>query len=117
MTFPESDSKWQRDGDATGLRRFFSKRMLIMLAVILGLLTLVFGFIIGKQMFVSHMMATMVQVTTVATTHAKPTPWQSELKAVGTMHAIDGADLSAEVAGIVTRIGFEPARTSRKARC
>ena len=51
-------------------------------------------------------MKNMVQTTTVATTQARPTVWQTQLRAVGSMHAVEGADLASEVAGLVTRIGF-----------
>lgn len=106
MTFPNTDSNSQRG--QTGFRRHFTKRMRIMLAITLGVLVLVFGYIIGMRMVVSHYMATMKQVTVVATTHAAPTTWQTQLKAVGTLHAIDGADLSSELAGIVAKVAFQP---------
>jgi membrane fusion protein (multidrug efflux system) len=114
MTTPQDDSRWQRASDAAqrvlpgSAGRFFSKRMIIMLAITLGILVLVFGYLIGMRMFVSNYLANMKTITTVSTTHAKPTPWQTQLTAVGTLHAIDGADLSSEVAGIVTKIGFAP---------
>jgi membrane fusion protein (multidrug efflux system) len=88
--------------------------MIIMLSIVLGLLVLVFGYIIGMQMIVAGFMANMKQVTTVATTHAQPTVWQSQLKAVGTLHAIEGADLSSELAGIVTKVNFEPGQDIKK---
>ena len=105
MTYSENNSKWQRASDAvhnSPVGRFLTRRMIIMLAITLGLLVLIFGFLIGKSLVVAHYMANMKQVTTVATTHARPTPWQTQLTAVGTLHAIDGADLSSELAGIVT---------------
>lgn len=43
---------------------------------------------------------------TVATTVAVRTPWQTHLDAVGNLRAVQGADLSPEVAGIVERIDF-----------
>lgn len=114
MTISQNDSRWQRASDAaqqvlpSSVGRFFSKRMIVMLAIMLGILVLVFGYLIGMRMVVSHYMASMKQITTVSTTHARPTLWQTQLAAVGTLHAIDGADLSSEVVGIVTKIGFTP---------
>jgi membrane fusion protein (multidrug efflux system) len=90
----------------SGLGRFMTRRMIIMLAVTLGLLVLVFGYLIGMRMVVAHYMSTMKQITTISTTHAKPTLWQSRLSAVGSLHAIEGADLSFEVTGIVTKTAF-----------
>lgn len=114
MATQKDDSRWQRASDTAqqvlpaSVGRFFSKRMIIMLAIMLGILVLVFGYLIGMRMVVAHYMANMKQITTVSTTHARPTLWQTQLTAVGTLHAIDGADLSSEVAGIVTKIGFTP---------
>ena len=114
MTIQQNDSRWQRASDAAqqvlprSVGRFFSKRMIIMLAITLGILVLVFGYLIGMRMVVSHYMASMKTITTVSTTHARPTSWQTQLTAVGTLHAIDGADLSSEVVGIVTKFGFMP---------
>lgn len=85
---------------------FLTRRMIIMLAVTLGLLVLVFGYLIGMRLIVSHIMSSTKQIVTISTTHAKPTQWQSQLSAVGSLHAIEGADLSFEVTGIVTKTGF-----------
>jgi membrane fusion protein, multidrug efflux system len=117
MTFSENNSKWQRASEAahnSPLGRFLTRRMIMMLAITLGLLALIFAFLIGKSLVVANIMANMKTITTVSTTHAKPTPWQTQLKAVGTLHAIDGADLSSELAGIVTKIGFEPGQDVKK---
>lgn len=120
MNLQNDNSRWQRASDAAqrampgSVGRFFTKRMIIMLSITLGLLVLIFGYIIGMRMIVSNFMANMKQVTSVATTHARPTVWQTQLKAVGTLHAIEGADLSSELAGIVTRINFEPGQDVKK---
>jgi membrane fusion protein (multidrug efflux system) len=120
MTQQNDNSRWQRASDAAqrampgSAGRFLTKRMIIMLSITLGLLVLVFGYIIGMRLIVSNFMANMKQVTTVATTHAQPTVWQGQLKAVGTLHAIEGADLSSELAGIVTAINFQPGQDVKK---
>lgn len=120
MNLQNDNSRWQRASDAAqrampgSVGRFLTKRMIIMLAITLGLLVLVFGYLIGMRMFVANYMANMKQVTAVATTHARPTVWQSQLKAVGTLHSIDGADLSSELAGTVTRINFQPGQDVKK---
>jgi membrane fusion protein, multidrug efflux system len=120
MNLQNDNSRWQRASDAAqrvmpgSVGRFFTKRMIVMLSITFGILVLVFGYIIGMQIIVSHVMANMKQVTAVATTHAQPTVWQSQLKAVGTLHAIDGADLSSELAGVVTRVNFEPGQDVKK---
>ena len=85
---------------------FFTKRMIVMLICVFAVLLLVFGFIIGKGLIVSAYMKNMVQTTTVATTQARPTVWQTRLREPGSMHAVEGADLASEAAGLVTGIGF-----------
>ena len=93
---------------------FFSKRMIVMLICVFVVLLLVFGFIVGKGLVVSAYMKNMVQTATVATTQARPTEWQTRLPAVGSLHAVEGADLASEVAGLVTRIGFAAGQDVRK---
>ena len=93
---------------------FFTKRMIVMLISVFAVLFLVFGFIIGKGLIISAYMKNMVQTTTVATTQARPTVWQTRLRAVGSLHAVEGADLASEVAGLVTGIGFVAGQDVRK---
>jgi membrane fusion protein (multidrug efflux system) len=47
---------------------------------------------------------------TVSTIVAKYQPWQATLEAVGSLRAVRGADLAAEVPGIVDWIGFDSGR-------
>jgi membrane fusion protein (multidrug efflux system) len=45
-------------------------------------------------------------VAAVSTVRAEQTLWQTQLRSVGTLHAVEGADLASEISGLVTRIGF-----------
>lgn len=101
-------------GETPPPRRFFTKRMFVMLAIVAAVLVVVFGIIIGKQIMVARYMSSMVQTVTVSTTQAQTTMWQTQLQAVGSLHAVEGADLAAEVSGLVTRIGFRPGQDVRK---
>src|SRR5581483_9271679 len=47
------------------------------------------------------------QPQTVSTTLASVQDWQPELRSVATLRALNGADLSSQVAGIVSAIHFE----------
>ena len=96
------------------VRHFFTKRMIVMLICVFAVLFLVFGFIIGKGLVISAYMKNMVQTTTVATTQARPTEWQTLLREPGSLHAVEGVDLASEVAGLVTRIGFAAGQDVRK---
>lgn len=96
------------------LARFLTKRMIVMLIVALGILGLIFGFILFKGMMVSNYMKAMVQTTSVSTTIAEQSVWQTELSAVGSLHAVQGADLAPVGAGVVSEIHFTAGQDVKK---
>jgi membrane fusion protein (multidrug efflux system) len=49
-------------------------------------------------------------VATVSTIVAHASAWQNTLEAVGTVRAVRGADLAAEIAGVVDSVGFQSGR-------
>ncbi len=84
------------------------KRMLIMLVAVAVILGGVFGFKVVVGMKIKEFMAGMGnQPQTVATTTATKTEWQDRIEAVGSLRAVQGADLSLEVAGVVEEINFQ----------
>jgi membrane fusion protein, multidrug efflux system len=88
------------------------KRMLIMLLLVGVVLGGVFGFIRFKnQMIKKFITAGGVPVQTVSTTVATRSEWSEGLQAVGTVRAVQGIDVSAEVAGMVGRIYFHQGDT------
>lgn len=95
-----------RRGLPPGASRLLTKRMVIMLASVATVLVLIFGFIIGKGLLISNVMKSMVQTSTVSTVTAGSAVWQTELNAVGSLHAVQGADLAAVGSGVVTKINF-----------
>jgi len=83
------------------------KRMIIMLVAVGAVLGLVFGFQAFKGAMVGKAMAGMaVAPVTVATVTASAQDWQPEAKTVGSLRAINGADLSLDIAGVVDQIHF-----------
>ncbi len=85
-----------------------TKRMIIML-VLVGV---VFGGIFGYQaykgiMMKKHMAAMGMPPQTVSTIAAVEQVWQPVLEAVGSLSAVRGADLSTDVAGIVSTVRFK----------
>jgi membrane fusion protein, multidrug efflux system len=85
-----------------------TKRMIIML-VLVGL---VFGGIFGFEAFRSYMMHKYMSKAgappmTVSTMVAGKQLWQPTIEAVGSLSAVLGADLSTQVAGIVSSIRFK----------
>lgn len=85
-----------------------TKRMLIML-ILTGV---VFGAVFGMKWFGTKMMNEYVNnmptpPVTVSATTVKAMTWPNELTPIGTLIAVNGADVTSEVGGIVTRIHFE----------
>jgi membrane fusion protein (multidrug efflux system) len=118
----ERTGTWaERAGDAVRANlpseatRYFTPRMKAMLAIVGTVLVLVFGYIIGAPIVKYLLMpkSAFIQVQTVSTVNAQETLWQGQLPSVGTLHAVEGADLASEIAGLVTRIGFRPGEDVR----
>jgi membrane fusion protein (multidrug efflux system) len=91
------------------------KRMIIMLIVI----GLILGGIFGFQAFKSRMIAAYLAnlkspPQTVSTITAATSPWQTTLQSIGSFNAVEGANLSAQVPGIVQTIGFQDGQDVKK---
>ena len=81
------------------------KRMTIMLVVV----GLVFAAIVGYQMFVASMMKKYLASNahppaTVTAIEVGKSLWQPQFSAVGNLRAVQGVDISSEIAGMVKRI-------------
>jgi len=87
------------------------KRMLIMLVLVAVVLGGIFGFknfVNGKiKEFMTGPAGPGHQAQTVSTAKAVPTDWQSRIEAVGSLRAVNGADLSIELAGVVEKLNFQ----------
>ena len=85
-----------------------TKRMLLMLMAVILVLGGVFGFKIFQGIMIKKYFATMgTPAQTVATAKAEMQSWQPKQEAVGSVRAVNGADLSSESAGIVESVNFE----------
>ena len=88
--------------------RGYTLRMIVMLVIVGVILGGVFGWGFVRSIFIAKFLASFGnQVQTVATTTAQPSPWQPALSAVGSLTAVNGAELSSEASGIVDTIHFE----------
>jgi membrane fusion protein (multidrug efflux system) len=84
------------------------KRLVLMLVIVGVVFFLIFGFGAFRNIMIGKFLATLpFQPQTVATIKAPSTAWQPSMNAVGSLVAINGADISAEVAGIVDTIKFQ----------
>jgi membrane fusion protein (multidrug efflux system) len=84
------------------------KRMIIMLVGVGIVLGGFFGFQVFKAHIIAQVMAGMANPPqTVSTVTAGLQDWQPQVEAVGSLRAVNGADLSLEVSGIVGQISFK----------
>lgn len=91
------------------------KRMIIMLVLTGLVLAAIFGFQAFKSVMIAKFMATLSNPPqTISTTTASSQEWRSQLEAVGSIRAVNGANLSAQVAGIVSAVHFESGADAKK---
>jgi membrane fusion protein (multidrug efflux system) len=85
-----------------------TKRMIIMLIAVGVVFGGVFGFQIFKNTMIKKFMSAMPQPPqTVSTVTAAIQEWQLQIEAVGSLRAVNGADLAFEVSGIVKELHFK----------
>jgi len=89
-------------------------RMLIMLVAV----GVVFGGIFGYQTFKARMMkkymsSGQMPPVTVSALKAASEDWQPQLKAVGSLRAVRGVDVTCEIAGLVRSVAFQIGRRGR----
>ena len=80
-----------------------AKRMIVMIVAVVALIALIAGI---KVLSIMRMIAGSKPPPPAVVSTAKATyqEWQPELRAVGTLRAVRGADLALDVAGLVTRV-------------
>lgn len=84
-----------------------ARRMTLMLLAAGLVLFLIFGFEAFRTVMINRFMATLSNPPqTVSTVEATTADWQPELNAVGSLRAVNGADLSLEVSGVVASLNF-----------
>ena len=90
-----------------------TKRMLIMLAAVIVFIALVGGF---KFMQIKKAMsqAWTAPPEAVTTVVAKSEPWNTTLNAIGTVEAVQGVTVSADLPGVVSEIDFASGRAVNK---
>ncbi|WP_316233017.1 efflux RND transporter periplasmic adaptor subunit [Bradyrhizobium sp. SZCCHNPS2010] len=88
------------------------KRMTIMLAVMGLLFGGLYGFQVFKGVMIKKAIGAMANPPqTVSTVVAETAPWQSSLTAIGSLRAVNGADLALQASGIVQNIQFNSGDT------
>lgn len=104
-----------KDGEKPKQGRKVAKRMTIMLLVVVVIAALLIGWGVLRAYFIGKfLVAYKNQVQTVATMVAPEMPWQSRIQSVGTLTAINGTSLSAQVSGIIATISFHSGEDVKK---
>ncbi len=84
-------------------------RMLIMLGIVGLILVLVFGFKVFKGMMIKQYISAQFSAPiSVSTIKASNQEWPSVLTATGSVRAVQGVDVTTEVAGLVRDVFFVP---------
>lgn len=102
---------------AQGIGRYMTRRMWWMLISAAIVFLLLFAYlVILPWLFMNVFMSKsdFIQAQAVSAVHPAQSAWKNQTSAVGTLHAVEGADMAAEVAGIVTAIGFKPGDDVKK---
>jgi len=97
---------------APGERLVERRRMIVPMLIIVAVVAIVLGALSGLQHFGAQMGKKMMAAAasapqSVSTVKAAVTEWQSLIHATGTFRAVRGADLAAQVDGIVEQIDFD----------
>jgi membrane fusion protein (multidrug efflux system) len=87
-----------------------TKRMVIMLVFLTLLFGSIFGFKFLKVLFMNRPPQPAVTVSAISVHFQE---WQPKLRAVGTLRAIDGVDITTEVAGMIQDIRFDSGKPSK----
>jgi membrane fusion protein (multidrug efflux system) len=88
------------------------RSMVVPLIVVVALVALAVGGVFAWQAFIGSFMkkfmaAAATAPQTVSTVTATRTDWQAQVRAIGSLRAVRGADLSAQAAGVVDAIDFD----------
>jgi membrane fusion protein, multidrug efflux system len=88
------------------------RSMILAFVIMVALVALVVGGVFGWQAVVGSflkkfMAAAATAPQTVSTVTAGSSDWQAQVRAIGSLRAVKGADLSPQAAGVVDEIAFE----------
>jgi membrane fusion protein (multidrug efflux system) len=88
------------------------RRMAVALIVVVVLVALLVGGVFGWQAFTGSFFKKFMEQAaaapqTVSTVTAAKSSWQSQVRAIGSLRAVRGADLSAQASGVVDSIEFD----------
>ena len=83
-----------------------TKRMVIMLVIVAALFGGLFGFKLFQASMMKKYMSFQMPPATVTALKAEYQPWQPQVKAVGSLRAVRGVDVSSEISGLVRSVHY-----------
>jgi membrane fusion protein, multidrug efflux system len=90
-------------------------RILVLLVVLAVIFGGVFAFIQYKNQMIGKFLASRAHpVIAVTAERVKAETWQGEVPAIGTLRAVNGVDVTPEVAGVVKSVNFKSGDTVKK---
>src|SRR5579859_5215323 len=90
------------------------KRFLIAGGLLFGVLLIVGGVFGTRMYFMIQGFKSQKQISTVSEESAKQETWQPDFTSVGNLDPVQGADISAQLAGNVTAINFQSGQAVEK---
>src|SRR5258708_3763519 len=91
------------------------KRMLFMLVIVIAFIAIIGGIkYLQIKKAIAQGSSYQPPPEAVTTVVAKPEEWNATLQAIGTVAAVQGVTVSADLPGVVDRIGFDSGRSVRK---
>jgi membrane fusion protein (multidrug efflux system) len=85
-----------------------TKRMVIMLLIVGVLFGGIFGFLAFRARMTKKYMTFKPPPAVVTAITAESVPWQPQLKAIGSLRAVLGVDVTSEISGLVRSVLFKP---------
>jgi membrane fusion protein, multidrug efflux system len=95
--------------DVRRLKKRFNRPMVIMLISVGVLFTLIFGFQYLKHLVIQHaMLKNTARVVTVSAMRIRNSWWQPKIMTYGSMRAVNGVNVTTELAGLVRAVYLKP---------
>jgi membrane fusion protein (multidrug efflux system) len=85
-----------------------TKRMVIMLLIVGVLFGGIFGFLAFRARMTKKYMTFKPPPAVVTAIKAESVPWQPQLKAIGSLRAVLGVDVTSEISGLIRSVLFKP---------
>src|SRR5213595_3053239 len=92
-----------------------TKRMILMLSIVIAFIAIIGGFKFFQiKAAIAQQSSFQMPPETVTTIVVKPEQWGTTINAIGTVNAVNGVTVSADLPGVVEQIAFDSGRSVNK---